>query len=253
MIFRLISSINLLQIFFIWHDVVKQWLIRTERFLVNLSALPSSWQNCPTCPSRTSWSCRTKWEPKSTTRSPTAATRAERARRRSDWTRTGKSRPQLRLQRSPTEGHYSVCLCFQADGDFSQETSSVPPSGRRRQETGEWRKLQIALSSLCRTSNDSVCFFSRFEILGSTTSLENTNLRSLRRRISSSTTSNTERNRWESRCWRSYCDGRCSKPGLRLKPVCLQMVQKQLKKTKNNVEKKEKLQFLLKRMVWTQT
>lgn len=98
-----------------------------------------------------------------------------------------------------------------------------------------------------------VCFFRHFEIPGSTTSLENTNLRSLRRRINSSTTSNTGRKRWESRCWRSYCDGRCLKPGLRLKLVCLQMVQKQLKKTKNSAEKKEKLQFLLKRMVCTRT
>ena len=31
----------------------------------------------------------------------------------------------------------SVCLCFQADGGFSQETGSVPPSGRLRQEAGE--------------------------------------------------------------------------------------------------------------------
>lgn len=31
----------------------------------------------------------------------------------------------------------SVCLCFQAGGNFSQETSSIPPSGRRCQETSE--------------------------------------------------------------------------------------------------------------------
>lgn len=83
-----------------------------------------------------------------------------------------------------------------------------------------------------------------FEILGSTTSLENTNPRCSRRRTSSWTPSNTERKR---------CENKLS-ADVHLENVCkgqllsLQVVQTQLKRSKNN-ERKEKLQFLLKRMV----
>lgn len=83
-----------------------------------------------------------------------------------------------------------------------------------------------------------------FEILGSTTSLENTNPRCSRRRTSSWTPSNTGRKRCENKLpadvhLENVCKGHL---------LSLQVVQTQLKRSKNN-ERREKLQFLLKRMV----
>ncbi len=178
---------------------------------VTLSVLWPS-QNFPTCRLKTSWSCRTKWELKFTTRSRTAATRVQRPAKRNDWTRTGEQpevhyllRQPLRLSTFTRCGFLKCVFVFSGRWRFQprdQLRSSVrsSPSGNQWvKKNCRWQfRVLLCCSKYLKWFCSCFCVsLRRWEILDLTTCLENTNRRFLRRRINLLTTSNTERKRWE--------------------------------------------------------
>ena len=212
-------------------------------------------QNCPTCRLKTSWSCRTKSEPKFTMRSLVATARNPRPARRNDWTRTGdpslKTLPDLSALQPFTSCSCSFYVC-----DFRpMEISAKRPAPFLRQVVAT--RKPVSGGSLWSW----VCFqkLSLNDCVSS--DAERSSIWRLVGRIQAGDLWEDVQIHWQHQTEREGGEEQTQFFGvswavvdaiglkMKLHGVFPQVVQKQLKRKKMSNEKKEKLQFLLKRMV----